>query len=337
MQLQYSTRGAGSVPPPTKIVWENAYTVVEPQTNAEGTHVWPFDHSFPIDVRYFGFARRRNIRLRRHDYFELLYVESGEVVYQVQEQLFTVKEGDLIVISGAQYHRMADFQSGQLKAIMLYFMPELIRSSSTGGEDVEYLMPFLVQDDAFPHVVHRKTGIPAQVLDLMEQIYRDLPASSPVDRLAIKTYLKMILVLLVKHYAGYRGTEDVFYRKQTALERLRPLFEYIDQHYGDPMTVSDAASIVCMSESHFMRFFRQVTGQPFVSHLNHFRIVKAQALLVATDKSISEVSQGVGFCDQSYFGLVFRKLVHMTPREYKERLQTLPEESVHQDYMRRHK
>ena len=322
MQLQSPIRDPAFISPLTKICWENAYTIVEPQTNAEGIHVWPFDPSFPVDVRHFLFGKRRNTRLARHDYFELLYLESGEVVYQVQDRYFTVNEGDLIVISGTQYHCMAELHCEQVRATLLYFMPDLIRANDMSGEDVEYLMPFLVQDTAFPYVVHYKTVIPAQVSDLMERIHEELPAISPLSRLSVKTYLKMILLLLVKHYAGYGGTEEIFYLKQKAIERLRPLFEYIDHHYADPITVDDAASIVCMSESHFMRFFRQVTGQPFVSYLNHFRIARAQAMLVTTDKSISEVSQEVGFCDQSYFGLVFRRLVHMTPREYKEHLKT---------------
>jgi AraC family transcriptional regulator, transcriptional activator of pobA len=329
-QLKPSARDPSFILPRGMIIWEDAYPIVEPQTNAEGIHVWPFDHSFPVDVRFFVFGKRRNIRLSRHDYFELLYIESGEVVYQVQDRCFNVNEGDLIVISGAQYHRMKEFHCGQVRAALLYFIPDLIRANDMNGEDVEYLMPFLVQDATFPHVVHSKTTIPAQIFDLMKRIHAELPVTSPRARLSVKTYLKMILVLLVNHYAGYRGTKEIFYRKQSDIERLRPLFEHIDHCFGDAITVEDAASVVCMSKSHFMRFFRQVTGQPFVSHLNHFRIAKAQALLATTDKSISEVSQEVGFCDQSYFGLVFRKLVHMTPREYKEHLKILPEPFVPQ-------
>jgi AraC-like DNA-binding protein len=36
-----------------------------------------------------------------------------------------------------------------------------------------------------------------------------------------------------------------------------------------------------------------------------------------TDKSVSDISQEMGFCDQSYFGTVFRKLVGMTPAGYR--------------------
>jgi AraC-like DNA-binding protein len=83
--------------------------------------------------------------------------------------------------------------------------------------------------------------------------------------------------------------------------------------------VEDAARICATSSSHFMYFFKRVTGQSFLAYLNHFRVAKAQALLGSTDKSISEISQEIGFCDQSHFGVVFRKLVGMTPLAYRRR------------------
>ena len=54
-----------------------------------------------------------------------------------------------------------------------------------------------------------------------------------------------------------------------------------------------------------------------MAYLNHCRIERAQALLALTDKSVSDISQEMGFCDQSYFGTVFRKLVGMTPAAYR--------------------
>jgi AraC-like DNA-binding protein len=62
-----------------------------------------------------------------------------------------------------------------------------------------------------------------------------------------------------------------------------------------------------------------VTGQPFIAHLNQFRIAKAQFLLAATDRSIADIGHEVGFCNQSYFGLVFRRVTHLSPREYQMR------------------
>jgi AraC-like DNA-binding protein len=77
-----------------------------------------------------------------------------------------------------------------------------------------------------------------------------------------------------------------------------------------------------MSESHFMSLFKRVTGLSFVTYFNHFRIERAQALLAKTEESMASISQQVGFCDQSYFGTVFRRIVGMTPATYRRRART---------------
>jgi AraC-like DNA-binding protein/mannose-6-phosphate isomerase-like protein (cupin superfamily) len=305
--------------------WEDAYSVIEPQINAQMVHAWPFFTEFPIDVRFLKFGRKRDIRLNRHDYFEILYLQSGEVVYEVQGRRLPMKQGDLFVVGSTQLHRMSSFVRTPVKAAVLYFLPEFIRGTEKTGDDIEYLMPFLVQDDGFPHVIPAQTGIPAQAFDLMTRAAAELPTKSYRGRLSVKTYLKMILVLLVNHYSAFRGSEDIYIRKQRDFERLAPLFEFIDRSFGELITVEQAALVVRMSKSNFMRFFKQVTGQPFVAYLNHFRIAKAEVLLTTTDKSIAEVSQEVGFCDQSYFGLVFRSVMGVAPRDYKGKLEKTAE------------
>lgn len=308
--------------PKSKQHWENAFSVLDPQINAAGVHTWPFDPSFAVDVRFFVFDRHHNIRQNRHDYFEIFYVAHGETVCRVQNRTFPLRAGDLAVVSSTQYHTMDPPAScakhTAVRAAALYFLPELIRASEKNGDDVEYLMPFLVQDANFTHVIKARTGLPAEIFDLMKRINRELPADSQRARLAVKTYLKMVLMLLVNHYAAHRGTVEVFDRKQRAIEQLRPLFEYLTAHYDEPLTVQRAAETVGRSKSDFMRFFKQVTGQSFVNYVNHFRIAKAQELLMSGNRTIAEVSQAVGFCDQSYFGSVFRKFVKMTPRHYQQ-------------------
>ena len=303
--------------PKRRLKWENVHSVVESQIGAEGIHVWPFDPSFAVDVRAFAFGKHHNIRLTRHSYFELLYVNSGEAQYQVQDRHFRVRTGDLIVLSGQMYHRLSAVLRPPFRAVVLYFLPDVIRATDASGEDVQYLMPFLIQNGGFPHVVSHQTRLPREIFSLMAGIQKYLPASTDCARLTARTLLKMILVLLVNHYEGRPGTARLFSRRQRAHDRLRPLFEYLDLHYSEPISTAKTATLLGMSKSHFMRFFKKATGQSLTGYLNHFRIAKAQALLASTDKPISEVSQDVGFCDQSYFGLIFRRLAGMTPRDYR--------------------
>lgn len=310
----------------SRLRWENAFSLIDPQINAEGVHLWPFDRACPVDVRFYTYDRNHRIRMNRHDYFEVFYLHAGELVCRIQERAFTMRGGDLVIISSTQYHTMHlpshGNAAGRVKAAALYFLPEELRAVDSTGEEMEYLMPFLLQDAAFPHVIAARAGIAEEVFCLIKRIHAELPATTPRARLAVKTYLRMILMLLVNHYAGRRGTVETYNRRQRAIEQLRPLFDHLEARYREPISVEAAAEVMGMSKSHFMRLFKQVTGQPFVSYLNHFRIAKAQALLTTTEMSVAEVSHEVGFCDQSYFGLLFRRLVQTTPLQYRKGVTT---------------
>ncbi|MGA3032769.1 MAG: AraC family transcriptional regulator [Terracidiphilus sp.] len=292
------------------------FEIVEPGINAEGVHTWPFDPSCPIDVLFLTVDDRHRVRMNRHSYFEVLYLCSGSANCHIQDRLLPFNEGDLAIIGSTLYHRIECQSSSPLTLAAMFFDPDIIRCDGA-SDSTEYLTPFLLQDTDFPHIVPAETGVPRQVLDMMLRVRSEQPASSPRSRLALKTYLKMLLMHLVNQYAQYAGTVETFQRQQQALDRLRPLFRYLGENCGNCIQVGQAARICGMSESHFMSVFKRVTGLSFVTYINHYRIERAQVLLATTDRSIADISQRVGFCDQSYFGTIFRRTVGMTPVTYR--------------------
>ncbi len=205
-----------------KKLCEDQFRVVEPQINAEGIHVWPFDPAFPVDVRFMTSGLRHNVRKNRHEYFELAYLCGGAASLEIQDRSLPLHEGDLAVVGSTLYHRFECRSEPPVTLAVLFFQPDLIRADG-GPDNAEYLTPFLLQDSQFPHVVSANTPIPGQVFDLMQRIRAELPATTPRSRLAVKTYLKMILILLVNQYASYAGTVETFQRQQRALERLAPV------------------------------------------------------------------------------------------------------------------
>ena len=297
--------------------WERAYTIIEPQIDNEGIHLWPFDPLFPIDVRFFIFGPRGGVRMNRHDYLEILYITQGEVKFQIQQRPVTARTGDLLVIGSTFFHRPIKANTASAKAVALYFKPEILRTGDAGGEDFDFLVPFMAEDGNFSHVVAADSGIPSEVFNFMKQIHSRLPAQSSRDRLTVRTFLRTILILLVNHYSDLQLNLDAFHRRQREIERLRPLFDLVDRSLGCVITVKQAAACAHMSKSHFTRFFRRVTGQAFVTYLHHLRVAKAQTLITTTDRTIAEIGQEVGFCDQSYFGLIFHRIVGRSPRQFR--------------------
>lgn len=315
--------GGGQMWPVTKQEWEDSDALICPQIAADGNHVWPFDSSLPIDVRFFR-GGWDGIPMNRHDYYELLYLVSGELGWQIQGRQVVQKKGELIIIGSTLYHRPRNSQPPRERAVVLYFLPELVQRGDLTGDAAEYLMPFCIQDAEFAHIIPARTGLPSRTLELMKLIHAELPAITIRAQLCVKTYLKMVLLSLVNYYSDYHESRESFARRQKAIQRLQPVFQLLEKHCSEIISIHDAAKTVGMSASHFRRFFRLVTGQSFITYVNHFRIGRAQRLMASSDKSILDISQETGFCDQSYFGSVFRQLVHMTPLQYRRAYHVSP-------------
>jgi len=299
--------------------WQGIYRFTEPGINAEGVRVYPFDPSFPIDVTFQKALGSRLVRLNRHEFFEIIYMYSGRTHIQVRDRVLPAKAGDLVVIGPNLFHRVLHKPNAEVKLVSMNFQPEIARSGKAAGEEEYYLSPFLCQGTDFPHVISTPRQLSQEVFDLILKIYRELPARTLLNRLAIRTYLKMALFLLFKHYGSCFGSLEMIERERRNLQRLQPAFELLEQNFAQPIEVQDAARACAMSSSHFMRFFKMTVGQTFCAYLTSFRIAKAQYLLMNKEVPIAEVSQLVGFCSQSYFGEVFRGLVGMTPRNYQQR------------------
>jgi transcriptional regulator GlxA family with amidase domain len=108
-------------------------------------------------------------------------------------------------------------------------------------------------------------------------------------------------------------------------ERLAPALALIDAHLAEDLPVARAARTVAMSPSHFRRYFKQVVGQSYVRYVHRRRIDRACELIANTDLSLYQIAIEVGFCDQSYFGLVFRRLLHTTPAAYRRKFRSEPD------------
>lgn len=303
----------------SRILWEDGVQIVERQINADGVHLYPFMPALPVDVRFFALTGHTSVRMNRHHYYELCYVSKGETEWQIHDRRFPAAGGDLVVVGNDLYHRPVSIGQHSARLCFLFFEPELFLSALGNSDDREFLGLFLNQRDSFQHIVSGRTGIPGKIHSLMCDIHAELPCDTVCKRLAAKSNLQMIMVLLLRHYGEYLNSRGRLSQRRADLDRLRPVFDHLELHSHLHIRIEAMAHLCGMSSSHFMAFFKRATGQPFHRYLNQFRLAKAQVLLTTTDKTLDEISYETGFCNQSYFGRMFRSLVGETPRGYRMR------------------
>ena len=95
------------------------------------------------------------------------------------------------------------------------------------------------------------------------------------------------------------------------------VIEHIHSNVGEKITVESMASVACLSASHFARVFKMETGKAPMEYVNDLRLERAKKLLLAGDKSMTEIALDCGFGSPSYLSACFQKEYRMTPKEYR--------------------
>lgn len=97
---------------------------------------------------------------------------------------------------------------------------------------------------------------------------------------------------------------------------IEKVIEYMNQNFGEKLTVGRLSKLVNISESHFIRIFKKETQLSPIEYLIKLRIDKSKKLLRDSAKSITEIALHCGFNSASHFSTCFVRQLGKTPKEY---------------------
>jgi transcriptional regulator GlxA family with amidase domain len=100
---------------------------------------------------------------------------------------------------------------------------------------------------------------------------------------------------------------------------IRNIQEFIEQHIGDRLTVDQLAVHCSMDRINFTRRFKKATQLSPADYVQRVKVEGAKRLFESTDQQINEVMYKVGYIDVKAFRQLFKKIVGMTPGDYRNK------------------
>jgi AraC-like DNA-binding protein len=295
------------------------YTVDRP-VDARGQYKLELAGEFPFAVTRLSFSATDPAPpLTWHTYLELFILLSRECRLQIGGETVTLTGGDVLVMDHTKLHAVRDFPGREAEAVVIRFLPEIVRGFATGSADHLVLLPFYCQSEASPHVLRRnETAAVAVHLALARVLESYAEASqSPYWQTGARAYFLEVLHHLARRFQAAERLREQFTRQQEKTNRLRKLFEHIERSYAARISLPEAAAMAGLSKPQFHTVFKKATGMTLVDYLTQIRLTQAVRLLRATDRSIAEIATQVGFADQSYFDRRFRRRFGRTPRQFR--------------------
>lgn len=243
-------------------------------------------------------------QMHAHGLHELYYLLSGTRRYFVEDTIYDVSPGELVLIPRNQLHRTVT--TGHFERYVVYFSQEECESITR-----------LVGELAVQQLLH--SGCLQLPEEITRQVRQDLQAleqelgGNRSFREGICTHLlNDIFLRALRH-----GRKKASSQGENA-EKIQEVARYITRNYAQEITLESAAELACMEKTYFSKRFKALTGFGFQEYLTQTRIRAAQELLRSSRLSVGEVAEACGFAGGNYFGDVFRRTVGVSPSQYRK-------------------
>jgi len=260
------------------------------------------EHGFPSDL----------IRWHAHDDYELHFIVATTGKVFIGDYIGSYSPGQLILTGPRLPHNWV-CQIGQdpveVRDMVIRFDHE---SFSLGLKIIPELGEIL------PMLTRAKSGIEFLNLDpdYLRQTFQEVRDSHGLQR--IIAALPLLSKLASSHDYRLLSTVQIDLKSSETLQRkINTVVDYVSKNYNQDICLSDASSLIGMSDSHFSRFFKKATGNRFIEFVNRVRISRACSLLSETDQQIANICFEVGFNSVANFNRRFHELKGVTPRDFR--------------------
>jgi AraC family transcriptional regulator len=209
--------------------------------------------------------------------------------------------------------------------------PYEVAFRSPTGEELEVVQVH-VAVDYFLAALERVHGSNAKNAEVIEFFGRDealadfcfacaelLKSKTPGKSKYTIELAKLLATYLAERYTTI-ASEPSDVRGGLPIWQIRKVEDYVSAHLAEEIAVEQLAELVELSPFHFFHVFKESTGMSPLQFVTRERITRAQQLIRETPRSLIEIALDVGYTSASHFAQVFRRIVGVTPSQFRKAL-----------------
>lgn len=275
------------------------------------------DGAFPLEIVHIGECANNMTMFHWHEYMEISFIQKGKGVYEIEDKVFEVNRGDIILINNIEKHRVTFSPEEPLFETVIHFDPALIWSSGRSTLDSNYLRLFKYELASF----NNRPELDEHAKDTMSSIISDIIDEYKCRReyyeLMIKSKLLTLITLLLRECRVRSVDRYDALSKRNQIGRLSRIISFIDDNFDKDINMESTANKFFMNTSYFSNYFKKNVGVNFLEYLTRVRVEKALKLMDDTDINSTDAAFACGFNNVTSFYNAFRRITGMNPGSYK--------------------
>lgn len=260
-------------------------------------------------------GKKANHRIHTNDGHEIYMLIEGDVSFSIDGVIYKLEPYDMLLISNKEIHKTIINDNGPYEREYIYFDPEYMAQFS--DKDYDLLKMFESRRWGFGNKISREIVLENgldKYLDEMQEWY----ASEAPEKYAMITSILIKLLVKINAIRGEEnieaegGSSDLNYN-----EKVYQIIRYFSSNIDRKISLDELEKEFYINKYHLCHLFKKVTGFTVMEYMNYKKILIAREKL-KKGVPISEVWSQSGFDDYSSFYRCFKKVSHMSPKEYAE-------------------
>ncbi len=154
--------------------------------------------------------------------------------------------------------------------------------------------------------------------DLRINLFKDLIHTLSMGY--VKSHLEYVSLSLQQLMASFLYPDQFMHHLNVQdSDVISKNISFMKTHVGEALSLKELADQAGLSVAHYSKLFTQKTGFSPIDHFIQLKIQYACQLLDISQLYVKEVAHKVGYQDPYYFSRIFKKVMQMSPLEYKKR------------------
>lgn len=270
-----------------------------------------------VTIHYFEYARNYAFEGEKHDFWEFLYVDKGEVEVMAEDLVYKLKQGDIIFHKPNEFHNV--WANGKIA-------PNLI------------VISFECKSPAINFFSNKILKIGDYEKNLMALILREAREAylSPLDTPSLKKleknpnrpfgceqliriYLEQMLIHMIRKGDSLDNDKckiSSSVKERSDADMIEQIKNYLEENIYKSINFDDVCKFSGQSRTNLKVLFKKMTGTSVMEYFRNLKIEEAKKLIREGEYNFTQISNKLNYSSIHYFSRHFKKATGMTPSEY---------------------
>ncbi len=274
-----------------------------------------------VTVHYLEHAKNYAFQGETHDFWEMVYVDKGQICEVADETTHELLQGQMIFHKPNEYHNL---MANGVVAPNVMIVSFVSRSPAMKFFENRVMYATQQQRKLLSRIIQEARQAFSCPLGDPHMLQMDCDAEAPFgSQQMVALCLEELLISIVREGSPLQERPRIAssVKRRADNELTDRVIRYMEEHLCESMTFTAICKFSAQSATNLKTVFKNVTGVGVMEYYRRLKIERAKQMLREGCGNITQIADKLGYTSVHYFSRHFKQMTGMTPREYTQSVQ----------------